>query len=72
MESIQHINKKNINKVLTKRPSKRYKHILEEIDAKHQQQQSSQKTTGWRSYISFSSDKERKLSYFTGKFDKRE
>jgi hypothetical protein len=43
------------------------------MDSKNQQQQSSyQKTTGWQSYIVFSSDKESKLLSFTGKFDKQD
>jgi hypothetical protein len=73
MESTQHINKEEQQQGFNEETKQKIQTYLEEIDAKHQQQQqSSQKTTGWRSYISFSSDKERKLLSFTGKFDKRE
>ena len=73
MESTQHINKEEEQQLgLDEETKQKIQAYLEEIDAKRQQQQSSQKTTGWRSYISFSSDKERKLLSFTGKFDKKE
>ena len=73
MESVQHINKEEEQQQgFDEETKQKIQAYLKEIDAKHQQQQSSQKTTGYRSYISFSSDKERKLLSFTGKFDKKE
>ena len=68
-----HINKEGQQQGFDEETKQKIQAYLEEIDRKNQQQQSSyQKTTGWRSYISFSSDKERKLLSFTGKFDKQD
>ena len=54
MESIQHINKEEEQQQgFDEETKQKIQAYLEEIDTKHQQQQSSQKTTGWRSYISF-------------------
>lgn len=60
---------KQINKVgFDEETKQKIQAYLEEIDRKQQQQRIPGKTK----YITFVSDRERKLLYFTGKFDKKE
>ncbi|MBV9175467.1 MAG: hypothetical protein JO297_00345 [Nitrososphaeraceae archaeon] len=60
---------KQINKIcFDKETKQKIQAYIEEIDRKQQQQNIPRKTK----YITFVSDRERKLLYFTGKFDKKE
>src|SRR5437870_4798279 len=66
--TIQEVNKKQ-QQGFDEETKQKIQAYLEEIDSKHQQQQSSLQQT---KYIKFVQDKERKLLSFTGKIDKVE